>query len=212
MTKFKSGDSTVPTVECHVLSVLLVYFGRHGITPMTIQARCFGVCGRYLCKYYQSWDTVTRNADCLNNWSCESCLMNLWLAQSSLQQEAHLAYATTSHQHSSCCELGDCPSMGGALAHYEGVPEMGDVPKGTEYIWTYPCSILFQRLENNHHSDSSCRLNSSSERCFTEHVQIVIIWFWSSPVHASDADRSPLLCAGYTLSLFNVVCWLKWKP
>ena len=43
MSRFLSGDSTVPTVEYHALLVFLGPFGLQGISPTRIQERDLGV-------------------------------------------------------------------------------------------------------------------------------------------------------------------------
>jgi len=43
MSRFRSGDSTVPTAEWHASSVLLALFGGQGISPTRIQAHFLGV-------------------------------------------------------------------------------------------------------------------------------------------------------------------------
>jgi len=110
------------------------------------ESRCaILVYGGYLFEYYQLQETVARHADRLKNWSSESCRMHKWLGRLSLQQEADLAYPTSSRRCCSRCIFGDFPSLRGAPVRYPGAPEMGDVPNGTAYIWNYPCSIMFRR-------------------------------------------------------------------
>jgi len=67
----------------------------------------------------------------------------LALAQSSLQQEVDLPYPTTNHLGLSRSIFCDFPSLPGAPVQNQGGPVMGDLPKGTVYIWKYPCSIMF---------------------------------------------------------------------
>ena len=43
MSRFQSGDSTVPTAECHASSVFLAPFGGQEISPTTIQELLLGV-------------------------------------------------------------------------------------------------------------------------------------------------------------------------
>jgi len=43
MSRFRSGDSTVPTAECYASSVFLASFGGQVISPTRMQVRFLGV-------------------------------------------------------------------------------------------------------------------------------------------------------------------------
>jgi len=128
---------------------------------------------------------------------CSTSWMRIWLAQLSLRQEADHVYSTTSCQCSSSCTLGDIPSVPDALVQNQGPPELGDVSKGTEYIWKYPCSIMFRRcvneLQSKYHRPAWNRIERVS---FAGHLQIEMIWLWRCPVHSPDADQSTVSFTG----------------
>jgi len=78
-----------------------------------------------------------------------------------------------------------------------GPPEMGDVTKGTAYIWKYPCRIMFQRYVSDHQSNYHCQAANQVQRtAFVGHLPIGIIPFWSCPGHTWDVYLSRFLFAG----------------
>jgi len=125
--------------------------------------------------------------------------MHIWLAQSLLWQEVHLVYPTTNRLCSSRCRFDDPQSQGGVPVQNGCAPEMGDVPKGTGYIWKYPCSIMFRRYVSNLQSNCHHRAQNRVQRGpFEGHLPNGIIRFWSCPVHAWDVDQSRFSFAGWT--------------
>jgi len=194
-------DSRVGTSLFHPLNAMpSQYFGHlsEGMGSAQHGSQCaFEVYGGYCFKYYWSLDTAGGHAGRLNNWASGSCWMHKWLAQSSLQQEADLAYPTTTPLCSSSCIFCDLPSMQGAPVENWGAPEPGDVPKGTAYIWKYQCSIMYQWCANDVQSNLYCQARYRVERGgFVQHLLIEMIRCWSCPVHTSVVDLSTFLFAG----------------
>jgi len=105
---------------------------------------------------------------------------------------------TTNCRCSSSCRFDDPQSQRGAPVQNQSPPEIGDVPKGTGYIWKYRCSIMFRRyvndVQSNYHRQAWNRVQRGA---FAGHLLIGIIWSWSCPVHAWDADLSRFLFAGW---------------
>ena len=147
--------------------------------------RAFSVSSIFLIKYYQTWDTVARHADRSKKLSSECCRMLKWQAQLFLRREVDPVYPTTSHPCSSRCRFDDSQSQQGAPVQNRGVPEIGDVLEGTEYIWKYPCSITFRRYVSRLQSKYPRRVRNRVQRgAFARHLLIGMIRFWSCPVHA----------------------------
>jgi hypothetical protein len=175
---------------------ILAPVGVHGISATTIHALVLGIC--WICfrmlpivRYsgHACWLPGT-----LDNWVLSDAQLTgtivapagSWCCQSHHQSPVFISRYI--------CEL---PRLPGALVHNPGAPAMGHAPKRTEYICKYPNSIMCQRyvnyLQSNYHHWAQ---NRFQRRAFTKHLQIEMIWFWSYPVHASDADSSTFLFVG----------------
>jgi hypothetical protein len=123
--------------------------------------------------------------------------MHIWLAQSSLLQDVDPVYPTTSCLCSSYCRFNDPQSQWGAPVQNRGVPDMGDVLGGTEYIWKYPCSTMFRRYVSHLQSNYDWRARNGVPRgAFIGYLLIGMIRFCSCPVHAWDVDLSMFWWAG----------------
>jgi hypothetical protein len=74
---------------------------------------------------------------------------------------------------------------------------MGDVPKGTGYIWKYPCSIMFRRCVSHLQSNCHCRIRNwvQTGACI-RYLLIGMSRFWSCPVHAWDVAQFRFSFAG----------------
>jgi len=156
MSRFRSGDSTVPTAECHASSVILAPFRGQGISPTRIQAHVLGARR----KSFQTLPIVRYSGQAC--WSPKTLvkwvLSDVQMTGTIVAPAAgDLAYATTNRLCSSSCIFGDFPRMQGAPVQTRGAPEMGDVPKGTVYIWKYPGIIMFRRSASDLQSNSHCQ-------------------------------------------------------
>jgi len=139
--------------------------------------------------------------------------MHIWLAWLSLWQELNPGHPTTNHPCSSCCRFVDPQSQCHALVQDRAVPEIGDVPEGTGFIWKYPSSVMFPRyvryLQSNYHRRA---WNWVQRGLFTGHLVFGMIRFWHCAVHAWDVDISMFCLLAKWLGLLKVMCRPKWMP
>jgi len=141
---FQSTDRMVATTECHAVSVFLPHFTGHGISPIGILVHFLGL--QWISFPILPIVRFSRQASWApKNLSTESDPKDTWLAQSSLLLEANHAYPTTIYMCSARCIFGNFPSVWCRPVHNWGATAMGDVAKGTEYIWKYPCCIMWWR-------------------------------------------------------------------
>jgi hypothetical protein len=177
MSRCPSWNSTVPTVECHALTMFMATFGEHGIRMVRLQARWVAV-RRISFDYYRSWDTAERHADRPKSLSSESCPMHTWQAQSSLPQEVDLVYSTTYRPSSSRCRLDNPQSLRGAPVRNWRVSEKEVVLGGNGYISKHPCSIMVKWYVSHHQSNYDHRAwNPVEGNVLAWHLQIARIRF-----------------------------------
>jgi len=196
MSRCLSWDSRLPTALCHASSMFWHLSGVMGSVRRESK-RAFLVSSGYLFEHYQSWDTVARSADRPKNWFRELCQMHISLTKSSLWKEFDAVYPSTSRPGSSRCRFDDPQNQQGAPVQNRGVPEMGDVQGGTEYMWKYPCSIKFQRYVTNLQTKDHRRAWHQVQRgVFSGHLLIGMIQSCGCTVHSWDVDLSRFSSAG----------------
>jgi len=179
----------------------------------------FQVYGWYLFDYCRSWNPAARHAGCPENRSNGSCRIHEWLSQSSLREEADLAFPTTDCLCSYRCIFCDVQSLQGApvqnrwcgwngrcakmncihlkISRYYNVLEMCEWTSIQLSSPSMKSSLerSFGRGSADWH-DSRFKLSSQRRRCWSIHIFVSQLNDWACWM--SCADRNG--CHGFHCS------------